>query len=164
MQHATKLPTSGGDPNSAKRGKKPGDKNVQQQHQLARQKSAFKVTDVPSGTLLSQQSITSPDDTSNELKPLKVVIKRVGDGGNSSNDESQQQQSIKQRKKQLQQQSLSNPGGSMSSTIRKLPSNNATSGPSPSVLIKSESLDMSQMNSDPNAMMGLTDGIQQSTR
>ena len=167
MQHATKLTSSGGDPNSAKRGKKPGDKNVQQQqqHQLARQKSAFKVTDAPSGTLLTQQSITSPDDTSNELKPLKVVIKRVGDGGNSSNDESQQQQSIKQRKKQLQQQqSLSNPGGSMSSTIRKLPSNNANSGPSPSVLIKSESLDMSQMNSDSNAMMTLTDGIQQSPR
>ncbi|CAF0923989.1 unnamed protein product [Adineta ricciae] len=164
MQHATKLTSSGGDPNSAKRGKKPGDKNIQQQHQLARQKSAFKVTDVPSGTLLTQQSITSPDDTSNELKPLKVVIKRVGDGGNSSNDESQQQQSIKQRKKQLQQQSLSNPGGSMSSTIRKLPSNNATSGASPSVLIKSESLDMSQMNSDSSAMMALTDGIQQSPR
>ncbi|UJR28283.1 hypothetical protein I4U23_009531 [Adineta vaga] len=164
--HATKLMTTSNDSNSAKRGKKPADKTAQQQQQFARQKSAFKLTDVPSTTLHSQQSITSPDDTSNELKPLKVVIKRVNDGGNSSNDESQQQQSMKQRKnKQLQhQQSMGNLSGSMSSTIRKLPTSNSSGGSSPSVLIKSESLDMSQMNSDPNSMMSLTDGIQQSPR
>ena len=91
--HATKLSSSGGsDSSSIKRNKKLNDKNPQQQQQLVRQKSAFKVTDSPTASLLSQQSITSPDDTQNEFKPLKVVIKRVGDGGNSSNDESQQQQ------------------------------------------------------------------------
>lgn len=164
--HATKLSSSGADPNNAKRGKKPADKNAQQhlQQQLARQKSAFKVTDVPATTLLSQQSVTSPDDTTNELKPLKVVIKRVGDGGSSSNDESQQQQSMKQRKKQQQQQAMGNPASGMPSTMRKLPTNNSSGGSSPSVLIKSESLDLSQMSSDSNSSMSINDGISQSPR
>ena len=160
--HATKL-SSGGDPTNIKRGKKPTDKNAQQQQQqqLVRQKSAFKVTDSPTTSLLSQQSVTSPDDTSNELKPLKVVIKRVGDSGNSSNDESQQQQSMKQRKKQQQQQPIGNVGGPLPTTMRKL---NSSGGSSPSVLVKSESLDMSQLNSDSNTMMTINDGIQQSPR
>jgi len=158
--HATKL-SSGGDPSNIKRGKKPTDKNTQQQ--LVRQKSAFKVTDSPTTGLLSQQSVTSPDDTSNELKPLKVVIKRVGDSGNSSNDESQQQQSMKQRKKQ-QQQPIGNSSGSLPTTMRKLPNNNLSGGSSPSILVKSESLDMSQLNSDPNTMMTINDGTQQSPR
>jgi hypothetical protein len=158
--HATKLSTSGGDPSNAKRGKKPMDKNSlqQQQSQLVRQKSAFKVTDSPTAGLLSQQSVTSPDDTQSELKPLKVVIKRVGDGGNSSNDESQQQQALKQRKKQQ----ITNPSGSLPTTMRKLSNNNTSGGSSPSVLVKSESLDMSQLNSDPNTMMTINDGQQTS--
>jgi hypothetical protein len=156
--HATKLSSSGGssDSSSIKRNKKLNDKNPQQQ-QLVRQKSAFKVTDSPTASLLSQQSITSPDDTQNEFKPLKVVIKRVGDGGNSSNDESQQQQTIKQRKNKQQQQQIGNTTGSLSTAIRKLP-NNSSGRSSPSVLIKSESLDMSQFNSDPNSMMTINDG------
>jgi len=163
--HATKLSSSGGaDPSNVKRGKKPMDKNPQQQ--LVRQKSAFKVTDSPTASLLSQQSVTSPDDTSNELKPLKVVIKRVEGSGNSSNDESQQQQSIKQRKKQQQQQQIGNPSGSLPITMRKLPNNNSSGGSSPSVLVKSESLDMSQLNSDSNmnTMMAINDGMQQTSR
>jgi hypothetical protein len=156
--HATKLSSSGGDPSNAKRGKKPMDKNPQQQ--LIRQKSAFKVTDSPTASLLSQQSVTSPDDTSNELKPLKVVIKRVEGSGNSSNDESQQQQSIKQRKKQL----MGNTSGSLPTAMRKLPNNNSSGGSSPSVLIKTESLDMSQLGSDANTMMTINDGMQQISR
>jgi len=166
--HATKLSSSGGDPSNIKRGKKPMDKNSQQSQQLVRQKSAFKVTDSPTASLLSQQSVTSPDDASNELKPLKVVIKRVEGSGNSSNDESQQQQSMKQRKKQQQQQQqqMGNPSGSIPSTMRKLPNNNSSGGSSPSVLIKTESLDMSQLNSDSNmnTMMTINDGMQQTAR
>lgn len=156
----TKLNTSGGnDSTNIKRGKKPMEKNPQQQ-QLIRQKSAFKVTDSPTASLLSQQSVTSPDDTSNELKPLKVVIKRVEGSGNSSNDESQQQQTMKQRKKQQQ---MGNNGASLQGTMRKLPSNNNTLGTSsPSVLIKSESIDMSQLNMDSNNMMANNDGSQPS--
>jgi hypothetical protein len=166
--HATKLSSSGGDPSNIKRGKKPMDKNSQQsQQQLVRQKSAFKVTDSPTASLLSQQSVTSPDDASNELKPLKVVIKRVEGSGNSSNDESQQQQSMKQRKKQQQQQQqMGNPSGSIPPAMRKLPNNNSSGGSSPSVLIKTESLDMSQLNSDSNmnTMMTINDGMQQAAR
>lgn len=173
--HTAKMPTSGGDPMNVKRGKKPIDKNPQQQqqqqHQLARQKSAFKVTDSQTPGLLSQQSVTSPDDTSNELKPLKVVIKRVeGGGGNSSTDESQQQQ--KQRKKQQQQQQLQqqqqmgNTSGLLPGVMRKLLNNNPSSGSAPTVLIKSESLDLSQLNSDSNmnTMMSINDGMQQTSR
>ncbi len=161
--HATKLSLSSGDPSNVKRGKKPMDKNPQQQ--LVRQKSAFKVTDSPTASLLSQQSVTSPDDASSELKPLKVVIKRVEGSGNSSNDESQQQ-SIKQRKKQQQQQPIGNTSGSIPTTMRKLPTNNPSGGSSPSVLVKSESLDMSQLNpgSDMNTMMTINDGMQQTPR
>jgi len=164
--HATKLSSSGGDQSSIKRGKKPMDKNSQQPQQLVRQKSAFKVTDSPTASLLSQQSVTSPDDASNELKPLKVVIKRVEGSGNSSNDESQQQQSMKQRKKQQQQQQIGNPSGSIPAAMRKLTNNNSSGGSSPSVLIKSESLDMSQINSDSNmnTMMTINDGMQQTAR
>ena len=160
--HATKLTSSGGEPSNIKRGKKPIDKNSlqQQQSQLVRQKSSFKVTDSPTASLLSQQSVTSPDDSQSELKPLKVVIKRVGDGGNSSNDESQQQQAIKQRKKQQ----TTNPSGLLPGTMRKLSNNNSSGGSSPSVLIKSESIDMSQLNSDPNTMMPISDGMQQIQR
>jgi len=163
----TKLNTSGNnggnDPSNIKRGKKPTDKNAQQQQQLVRQKSAFKVTDSPTATLLSQQSVTSPDDSSNELKPLKVVIKRVEGSGNSPNDESQQQ-AIKQRKKQQQQtqQQMNNNGGStMQGQMRKLPSNNSSGSSSPSVVIKTESMDMSQFNTDSNNMMSSNDGTQQ---
>jgi alkaline phosphatase len=160
--HATKLTSSGGEPSNIKRGKKPIDKNSlqQQQSQLVRQKSSFKVTDSPTAGLLSQQSVTSPDDSQSELKPLKVVIKRVGDGGNSSNDESQQQQAIKQRKKQQ----TTNPSGLLPGTMRKLSNNTSSGGSSPSVLIKSESIDMSQSNSDPNTMMPINDGMQQTQR
>ncbi|CAF0928291.1 unnamed protein product [Rotaria sp. Silwood1] len=172
--HATKLTTSNsGESSTIKRGKKPMDKSLQQtqqqqqqQPQIVRQKSSFKVSDSPTASLLPQQSLTSSDDTSNELKPLKVVIKRFGDSGTASNDDSQQQ-SIKQRKKQQQQQQhMANPSLSLPTTMRKLSNNNITSGPSPSVIIKSESLDMSQLNVDPsaNALMALNDGIQQTPR
>lgn len=162
-----KLPLSGNEQLNIKRGKKPMDKNSQQpqQQQLARQKSAFKVTDSPTTGLLSQQSIPSSDDTSNELKPLKVVIKRVGDSGSTSNDESQQ--AIKQRKKQQQQQQhIASAAGSLSTTMRKLPSSNSSGSSSPSILVKSESIDLSQLNTDSNsnAIMGINDGTQQGSR
>ena len=159
--HATKLTTSGGDQSGVKRNKKPADKNSQQ---LVRQKSAFKVTDSPTAGPFSQQQLTSPDESPNEFKPLKVVIKRVGDGGNSSNDESQQH-SIKQRKKQ-QQQHMMNNTGSLQTAIRKLPNSHTSAEALPSVLVKSESLDMSQFNSDlsSSSMMNASDGAQQSPR
>ncbi|CAF2107926.1 unnamed protein product [Rotaria magnacalcarata] len=157
----TKLTSSGGDQSNIKRGKKPMDKNPQQQQQqqIARPKSAFKVTDSPTTGLISQQSLTSSDETQNELKSLKVVIKRVGDSGSTSNDESQQQ-IIKQRKKQ--QQNMANATGTLPTTVRKLPSSNSSGGSSPSVLLKSESIDMSQLNVDinSNTMMTLSDGMQ----
>lgn len=141
------------------------DKNVQQQQQqLGRQKSAFKVTDSPTAGLLSQQSVTSPDDTSNELKPLKVVIKRVEGGGNSSTDELQQQAMKQRKKQQQQQQQMGNTAGNLPVAMRKLPSNNSSGGSSPSVLVKSESLDMSQFNSESNSMMNINDGMQQMPR
>ena len=162
--HATKLTTSGGDQSGVKRNKKPAEKSSQQ---FARQKSAFKVTDSPTAGSFSQQQLTSPDESPNEFKPLKVVIKRVGDGGNSSNDESQQQHSIKHRKKrQQQQQHMMNNAGSLQTAIRTLPSSDDSAGPLPSVLVKSNSLDMSQFNSDlsSSSMMNVTDGTQQSPR
>lgn len=167
--HATKLSSSAGsgDPSNNKRGKKPIDKNAQPQ-QLIRQKSAFKVTDSPTASLLSQQSVTSPDDASNEIKPLKVVIKRerVEGGGSVLNDDLQQQ-AMKQRKKQqqTQQQQMGNTAaGNISAAMRKMSNNNLSAGPSSSVLVKSESLDMSQFNSESNSMTGITDGMQQNAR
>ncbi|CAF0738492.1 unnamed protein product [Rotaria sordida] len=173
LMHATKLPSSGGsDSSNIKRGKKPTDKNLQQsqqqqqQPQIVRQKSTFKVSDSPTANLLPQQSLTSSEDTSNELKPLKVVIKRFGDSGNNSNDEVQQQQTVKQRKKQQQQQQqhMTNPSGSLPTTMRKLANNNSTVGSSPSILVKSDSLDMSQLTVDPNTIMTINDGTQQTPR
>ncbi|CAF2728949.1 unnamed protein product [Rotaria sp. Silwood2] len=176
--HATKLTTStSSDSSNIKRGKKPMDKNLQQaqqqqqqQPQIVRQKSTFKVSDSPTANLLPQQSLTSSDDTPNELKPLKVVIKRFGDSGNVLNDEGQQQQSIKQRKKQQQQQQqqqqqhIANTTVSLPATMRKLSNNTSTSGSVPSVIVKSESLDMSQLSVDPNTMMTINDGTQQTPR
>lgn len=164
-----KLTTSaGGDASNAKRGKKPADKNGQSQQQLARQKSMFKVTDSPTPGLLSQQSVTSPDDASNELKPLKVVIKRVeGGAGNAANEDSQQQ-ALKQRKKQqqqLQQQMSNSAGGNLAGAMRKMSSSNVSGLPSSSTLVKTESLDLPQFGStESNPMMGMTDGMQQMPR
>lgn len=167
---ATKLLSSGGgDSSGLKRSKKPQDKNPQQpqqqQQQLVRQKSSFKVTDSPTGSLLSQNQVTSPDETAGDFKPLKVVIKRVGDSGNSSNDESQQQ-AIKQRKKPSSQQSMTNVGGSLPLGGRKLTHNMSADGSSSSVLIKSESFDVNQFNTDANSnsMMGMGDASQQQAR
>lgn len=138
------------------------DKNAQSQ-QLVRQKStSFKVTDSPTTSLLSQQSVTSPDDASNEMKPLKVVIKRVEGGSNAANDDSQQQV-MKQRKKQ-QQQMGNTAVGNIPGAMRKMSGSNISGGPSSSVLVKSESLDMSQFNSESNSMMNMTDGMQQTQR
>lgn len=163
MQTA-KVPTSGGDASTAKRGKKLTDKNSQQSQQLIRPKSAFKVTDSPTANLLSQQSLTSSEDSQSDLKPLKVVIKRVGDSGSASNDESQQQ-SIKQRKKQqqqIQQQQMGNTSGSIPPGMRKVPIANTPSGSSPSLMIKTEHIDMTQLNADSNvsALMNMNDGTQ----
>ena len=168
---ATKLLSSGGgDSSGLKRSRKPQDKNSQQlqqpqQQQLVRQKSSFKVTDSPTGSLLSQNQVTSPDETAGDFKPLKVVIKRVGDSGNSSNDESQQQ-AIKQRKKPSSQQSMTNVGGSLPLGGRKLTHNMSADGSSSSVLIKSESFDVNQFNTDANSnsMMGMGDASQQQAR
>ena len=151
------------DPSNPKRGKKLVDKNAQssqqisQQQSIVRQKSAFKVTDSPTPTLLSQSQVNSPDETPGDFKPLKVVIKRV-DGGNSSNDESQQP-GTKQRKKASSQQQMNNITGGISSIGRKLTNSSSTGGSSPSVTIKSESFDISQFNTD--SMMNINESGQQ---
>ena len=165
--HALKLTTSaGGDSSNIKRGKKPMDKNAQAPQQLARQKSMFKVTDSLTPSLLSQQSVTSPDDASNELKPLKVVIKRVeGGAGNAGNDDSQQQ-ALKQRKKQQQQQQqMANSGaGNLVGAMRKMSGSNVSGVSSSSSLVKTESLDLPQFSTESSPMMGINDGMQQMSR
>ena len=80
-----------------------------------------------------------------------------------------QQQTIKQRKKQQQQQQqqhMTNPSGSWPATMRKLPNNNSTVGSAPSILVKSDNLDMSQLTADPNpnTIMAINDGTQQTPR
>jgi hypothetical protein len=163
--HVLKLTTSAtGDSATIKRGKKPMDKNAQAQQHLARQKSMFKVTDSPTPGLLSQQSVTSPDDASNELKPLKVVIKRVeGSASNAANDDSQLQ-ALKQRKKQQPQQIGNTGGGNLAGTMRKLSNSNVSGLPSSSTLVKTESLDLTQFTTESNSMMGINDGMQQIPR
>ena len=167
---ATKLLSSGGDASGMKRSKKPQDKNSQQPQQqqptqLVRQKSSFKVSDSPTSSLLSQTQVTSPDEMTGDFKPLKVVIKRVGDGGNSSNDESQQQ-ATKQRKKLSSQQSMTNLGGPLPLSGRKLTHNISADGSASSVLIKSESFDVNQFNVEgsSSSMINMGDSAQQASR
>jgi hypothetical protein len=97
---------------------------------------------------------------------LKVVIKRVGDGGNSSNDESQQQVTKHRKKQSSQQPHMNNVSGQLPTVGRKLPMNPMSGGSSPSVIIKSDNFDVSAFNSDSNmnSMTMMNDGGQQTPR
>ena len=161
-----KIQTGTGDVSAHKRIKKGSEKPSQSGggSTLVRQKSGFKVSDSPSQSLVSQTSLTSSDETGGDNKPLKVVIKRLGEPANPSNDETQQL--TKQRKKSVSQQPQGNLTGTVIPGSRKLASNPSPVASSPSVLIKSDSFDGSQISTDlnPSSFMPSNDGSQQIQR
>lgn len=114
---------------------------------------------------MTQTSGTSPDDTPADMKPIKVVIKRVGDGANTSTDDLQQQTPAKPRKKQVTQ-ATNNFTGAATAGGKKSAGNTPNSTPSPSVVVKTESFEMSQFNVDNNHQMSMNsnEAVQQAQR